>query len=226
MSGMQSAAAMQMRRIKLQQEIAHLRANYGLHLFFHSRTTVISMHWWEKGDKLVSALTPKKLKQMFPAALHVTIETNTTAAAAASSSSSSSNNQNDTIIICSIKPYANHVCPDLVTAAGGTVFSFCAELLAEVFRACRSIYKRCGRAAQEHHALAGTIPSWLVDKVNNTATEEDQEQQLAEQRAKRNMLTPDQKAALLLFTSPPVRRHPGVPDSDACVRLYSPNEYK
>jgi hypothetical protein len=124
----------------------------------------------------------------------------------------------------------------------GTVFDLCAELLTEVFKACRSIYKKCGMAAQEQHAIAGTMPRWILVKVNESATQQERARQLAVQRAKWDGLEPDQKAALLLFTNPPVRMHPGAvgndvenrtcnnvhsnAHSDACVRLYSPKEYK
>jgi hypothetical protein len=225
MSGRQSTPDALM--IKLQQELAHLENKYGLKVFFNSRTTIISMHWWEEGTKTVSELTQQEWEKLFPAALQMTIQPNTTTtAAAASSSSSSSNNNNNTIIVSSIRPYEDHACPDLAAAAGRTVFHFCAELLAEVFRACCSIYKRCGRAAQRQHALEKTKPSWILAKVNQTATKERQDKQLREEMAKWNSLTAEQQAALLLFTSPPVRKHSGESGRDACIRLYSPKEYK
>jgi hypothetical protein len=219
---------------ELQQLIAHLRTRYRLQLFTNkTRTTVISMHWWEDGDTRVSALTKAEWERFFPGSLFMEVKDDTSPAADA------------TITTCSIKQYDNHVCPDLVNAVqNGTMFDLCAELLAEVFKACRSIYKKCGVAAREQHAMAGTMPSWILVKVNESATQQERARQLAVQWAKWDRLGPDQKAALLLFTNPPVRVHPSAAGNDgnnstdnnrdvhsnahndACVRLYSPKEYK
>ena len=157
---------------ELQQLIAHLRTKYRLQLFTNkSRTTVISMHWWEAGDTQVSALTEAEWERFFPESLFMEIKDDTSPVADA------------TITTCSIKRYDNHVCPGLVHAVeNGTVFDLCAELLAEVFKACRSIYKKCGVAAREQHAMAGTMPRWILVKVNESATQQQRARQLAVQK--------------------------------------------
>lgn len=122
-----------------------------------------------------------------------------------------------------IKQHKDHPCPDLAHAATmGTVFEFGAALLTQIFLACCGVYKKWARALQQQHATAHTLPQWVLSGIAANATRTVEEQHTALW----HRLVPDQQAALLLFTSPPVRRHAGQADKDACVRLYKPSEYK
>lgn len=162
------------------------------------RTTVINMHWFTTTSRamLLSGLQDDQWQGFFPRQLHKTI-----------------------------RPYPGHPCRDLAAVAAateGNVYAFGAALLTEIFLACRSKYKRLARAQQKQHADAGTLPRFVqrgIDNAGSPALEQAHAQLWTD-------LGDDQKAALLLFSNPPVRRRAGNPDQDACVTLYQPGEYK
>jgi hypothetical protein len=184
-----------------EEDLAHLATKYSLAVFppaphATERTTVISMHWFTTTSKAMLL-------------------------------SGLNDNQWKNLfpreLHKTIRPYPGHPCPRLAeVAAEGNVYDFGAALLTEIFLACRSTYKRLARAQQKQHADAGTVPRFVQRGIDNAGSPALRQ----EHRKLWTDLTDDQKAALLLFTNPPVRRRAGKADKDACVTLYQPGEYR
>lgn len=77
------------------------------------------------------------------------------------------------------------------------------------------------------------MPYWMKSKVCRTTSRAHKKRDNKENKRKRNSLRPEQQAALLLSTNPPVRvdtvdllRSDPAKDTDACMRLYRARDYR